>query len=72
MATDNTERLLGTISSDVKHILLRQDKQDSRLDRMDLRLNAVEKFQWKIMGIATFVPTALATMVVALKLNPPT
>lgn len=42
MATDNTERLLGEISSDVKHILLRQDKQDGRLDRQEKRGEATE------------------------------
>jgi len=67
MATDNTERLLGEISSDVKHILLRQDKQDGRLDRQERRLSAVEGFQWKLVGIASTVPTVLATLALSLK-----
>lgn len=61
MGTDNElHRVLGEISSDVKHILVRQDKQDARIDRMDKRLGTVEKFQWKLMGIATAIPTLLA------------
>jgi len=71
MATDNTERLLGEISSDVKHILTRQDKQDARLDRQDARLSAVEGFQWKLAGIASVVPTVLATIALAMKYNLP-
>jgi DNA repair ATPase RecN len=67
MATDNTERLLGEISSDVKHILLRTDKQDERLNRQEKRLNAVEAFQWKLVGIATAVPTFLTTLSLSLK-----
>ena len=68
MATDHElSRLLGEISSDVKHILVRQDKQDSRLDRQDKRLNAVEAFQWKLVGIATAIPTALTTLGLSLK-----
>ena len=49
-------RLIGEISSDTKHILLRQDKQDARLERMDSRVRTVERFQWKLMGIATTIP----------------
>ena len=68
MATDHElSRLLGEISSDVKHVLVRQDKQDSRLDRHDKRLNAVEAFQWKLVGIATAVPTLLASAGLALR-----
>lgn len=63
MPHDNElHRILGEISSDVKHILVRQDKQDARLDRMDKRLSTVEKFQWKLAGVATAVPTLLATV----------
>ncbi len=67
MATDNTERLLGEISSDVKHILFRQDQQDGRLDRQEKRLSAVEAFQWKLVGIATAVPTLLTTVGLSLR-----
>ena len=68
MATDHElSRLLGEISSDVKHILVRQDKQDSRLDRQDKRLTAVEAFQWKLVGIATAIPTFLTTIGLSLK-----
>lgn len=67
MPTSNTERLLGEISSDVKHILLRQDKQDGRLDRQEKRIGAVEAFQWKLVGIASVVPTVIGTIALALK-----
>jgi hypothetical protein len=51
MSGDNElHRVLGTISSDVKHILLRQDKQDAALDRMRERVTVVERFQWKLAG----------------------
>ena len=62
-------RLIGEISSDTKHILLRQDKQDARLDRMDNRMRGVEKFQWKLMGIATVVPVALTAVGTLFKYN---
>lgn len=73
MATDHElSRILGEISSDVKHILVRQDKQDERLVRMNDRLSAVEAFQWKLVGIATVVPTLLATIGLSLKYILPT
>ena len=62
-------RLIGEISSDTKHILLKQDKQDARLDRMDLRVRNVEKFQWKLAGIATAVPVALTALGTLFKFN---
>ena len=68
MATDHElSRLLGEISSDVKHILVRQDKQDARLDRQDNRINKVEAFQWKLVGVATAIPTFLTTVGLSLK-----
>ena len=68
MATDQElYRVLGEISSDVKHILLRQDKQDVRIDKIHTKLTAVEAFQWKLTGIALTVPTILATIGMSLK-----
>ncbi len=57
---DRLMLIIGEISSDCKHILLRQDKQDSRLDRLNSRVVSLEKFQWKVVGIATFIPSAIA------------
>ena len=63
MATEQElYRVLGEISSDVKHILVRQDKQDLRIDKIQTKLTAVEAFQWKLTGIALTVPTILATI----------
>jgi hypothetical protein len=63
MAPDHElSRLLGEISSDVKHILVRQDKQDARIERMTTRLDTVEKFQYKLLGIAAIIPAALTSL----------
>ena len=68
MATDpELHRVLGEISSDVKHILVRQDKQDVRIDKVQTKLTAVEAFQWKLTGIALTVPTILATLGMSLR-----
>lgn len=68
MATEQElYRVLGEISSDVKHILVRQDKQDLRIDKIQTKLTAVEAFQWKLTGIALTVPTILATIGMSLK-----
>lgn len=68
MATEpELSRLLGEISSDVKHILTRQDKQDKRIDRIQDRLTSVEAFQWKLIGIATTVPTVIASVGLSLR-----
>jgi len=68
MATDpELYRVLGEISSDVKHILVRQDKQDLRIDKIQTKLTTVEAFQWKLTGIALAVPTILATIGMSLK-----
>jgi len=58
--------MVGEISSDVKHILLRQDKQDARLDRMSSRIHKIETFQWRILGIASIVPALIAAVAVYL------
>ncbi len=60
MATDNTERLLGELSSDVKYLIAQNADQHSRL-------TAVERFQWKMVGIATAIPTAVSSIGLALK-----
>ncbi len=65
-------RVLGEISSDVKHILIRQDKQDVRIERLQVRLTAAEAFQWKLTGIALTVPTVVSTVVLSLKYILPT
>jgi hypothetical protein len=68
MATDNElARMLGEISSDVKHVLTRQDKQDERIERMNVRLSKAEAFQWKLAGIAMTVPTVIATIGLTLR-----
>ena len=68
MATEQElYRVLGEISSDVKHILVRQDKQDLRIDKIQTKLTTVEAFQWKLTGIALTVPTILATIGMSLK-----
>jgi hypothetical protein len=60
MSTDTElHRVLGEISSDVKHVLIRQDNQDNRLNRMHDRLATVEKFQWKLVGLAAAIPTLM-------------
>lgn len=65
---DLSSRILGEIATDVKHILLRQDKQDKRIDRITDRLDKVEAFQYKIIGITLVVPTALTTFGLYLRL----
>lgn len=55
-------RLIGEISADTKHILLRQDKQDLRIDKIQNELSTVEAFQWKLTGIALTVPAVIATI----------
>ncbi len=68
MATDHElSRVLGEISSDVKHILVRQDKQDMRIEKIQTKLTSVEAFQWKLTGIALTVPTIIATIGMSLK-----
>lgn len=60
MATDNTERLLGELLSDVKYLIAQNSDQHSRLI-------AVERFQWKMVGIATAIPTVVSSIGLALK-----
>ena len=60
MATDNTERLLGELSSDIKYLIAQNADQHSRL-------TAVERFQWKMVGIATAIPTVVSSIGLSLK-----
>ena len=55
-----TERLLGEISSDLKHVIANQNRINNRLDRHSNRIDLVEKFQYKIMGMALLLPFALS------------
>ena len=60
--TPELMRLIGEIGADTKHILLRQDRQDARLDRHSEKIDKLEKFQWKVMGIATTIPALITVL----------
>jgi hypothetical protein len=57
--TDNN-RLLGEMSSDIKYLIQQNNDQH-------VRLTAVERFQWKMVGIATAIPTVVSSIGLALK-----
>ena len=62
--SDTTEMLalmakLGEIASDVKHIMSNQIKSDAAVEKLEIRLRGVEKFQWKLGGIAMVLPVVL-------------
>lgn len=51
--------LVGGIAADVKSILTRQDRQDNTIDRVEIRIEKLEAFRWRLAGIAVVVPTLL-------------
>ena len=51
--------MLGRIQGDVKHILQAMTRNQSQFDRVDQRITAVERFMWKVAGIATAIPVIL-------------
>lgn len=65
--------MVGGIAADVKNILIRQDRQDTRIDRheqridkmidtVDQRVSKLEAFRWKVAGIAIAVPFFLTAL----------
>lgn len=67
MATRQAE-----MHTDIKHILIRMDKQDARLDRHDMRLGTLEAFRWKIIGLSLASPVVLSGGIQILKSILPT
>lgn len=51
--------LVGGIAADVKSILTRQDRQDNTIDRVEVRIEKLEAFRWKLVGVAIAAPTLL-------------
>ena len=68
---DNNElslhRLIGGIASDTKHILAKLGDQDTRLDRHHTRIVELEKFRWKLLGIAAAVSTLVPVVLMSAK-----
>ncbi len=63
MPIDNkTERLLGEISSDLKHLIASQQQQDQRIEKLNVRIQTVEQFQYKLMGVAAIMPITLSLL----------
>ena len=60
-------RLIGGIASDTKHILAKLGDQDVRLDRHHNRIVELEKFRWKILGIAAAVSASVPLAIMAIK-----
>jgi hypothetical protein len=57
---DNAMHLLiGGIASDTKHILAKLSIQDDRLSKHSNRIADLEKFKWRILGMATAVSAAV-------------
>lgn len=52
--------LLGEMSADIKNILKKGTEQDARLDNHSQRITVVERFQWKLVGIASGISGAIA------------
>ncbi len=63
MPIDNkTERLLGEISSDLKHLIAAQQNQYARIEKLNTRVQMVEQFQYKLMGVAAIMPITLSLL----------
>lgn len=54
--------LLGGISADIKHILQMLEKQNQELAAIHARVNTLEAFRWKILGIVTAIPTFITAL----------
>jgi hypothetical protein len=60
-------RLIGGIASDTKHILAKLGDQDVRLDRHHSRIVELEKFRWKVLGIAAAVSAGVPLILMGIK-----
>ncbi len=66
MSTDNDKELhhmLGVIQSDVRHVLTSINSIQSRMDSLEKRVTAVEKFNIRVITLASFAGIALAAFV---------
>ena len=64
---NDLNRTLGSIASDVKHILHAQQTSMERTDKLEARVRALEGFRWKLVGIATAISGGFATLSLYLK-----
>ena len=53
-------QMLGEISSDVKHVLIKQNDQSERIDRLSRRVNSLEVARGRIYGAIAVIPTAFS------------
>lgn len=51
--------MVGEVHSDTKHILRAQATRDKRTQALEDRMTVLERFRWKIVGIATAIPVVL-------------
>ncbi len=58
---------VGEIASDIKHIMHANEETKRTHREFDRRLRAVEAFRWKLLGIATVVPTLVSMIALYLK-----
>ena len=63
MASDNEKEIhhmLGSIQSDVKHVLTTVTLLTGRIDGLEKRITAVEKFNVRVLTITTFIGVGIA------------
>jgi len=57
---NDLNRTLGSIASDVKHILRAQQVSIERTEKLEDRVRALEGFRWKLVGMVTAIPTGIS------------
>lgn len=61
MPTDNElHHMLGAIQSDVRHVLTSVNSVTARLDNLEKRTTAVEKFNVRVLTLASILGAILA------------
>ncbi len=66
MSSDNDKELhhmLGVIQSDVRHVLTSINSIQSRMDGVEKRVTAIEKFNVRVITLASFVGIAVAAFI---------
>ncbi len=66
MSADNDKELhhmLGVIQSDVRHVLTSINSIQSRMDGVEKRVTAIEKFNVRVITLASFVGIAVAAFI---------
>lgn len=59
--------LVGGIDANVKNILIRQDRQDDKIESVEKRIVSLEAFKWKAIGALSVISAGITAVLLMVK-----